>query len=87
VNSKLYALPALLLLSLSCGCASTPPLPGPCQNPQPPADLIAPLPPPGYFRQELHRLVCQGPTSDPACSLLPTAPTRSSPSAEEPSLF
>lgn len=67
----------LSILGLS-GCASNPP-PALCpERPPLPADLAAPLPPEGWFSQQVELILTCGrdPTSDPRCAPLLGAPTR-----------
>lgn len=78
MNLRPYALPALLLPLALFGCAGNPPQPECRYQPLNP-DLRQPPPPPGWFRQELERILALGLTSDPDSAPLPTEPTTSQP--------
>lgn len=72
MRSSHYVAASAALLSL-CGCASNPPL---CPPPAvPPSVLMAPLPPPGSFRDRLEMIIQQGLTSGQPSEPSPTMPT------------
>lgn len=83
-NSVRFAL-ALSTLLL-CACASQPAQRNECYRLLPPnADLLQALPPPGYFSQEGEKILRQGQTSARGTAPSTSAPTSSSPSAEDSS--
>ena len=78
MDTKLRSLACVTALCLTLGlsgCASTPPA---CPAPPLPADLAAPLPPEGWFTEQLTLILQCGrdPTSDPRCSDLLGEPTK-----------
>lgn len=80
MNTKpnLRACAIALSIALLSGCASTLPSTE-CPKPAPlPADLAQPLPPEGWFQDQVAKILSCGrdPTSDPHCSELLGEPTK-----------
>lgn len=78
MNWPPFALSAFLFVL--CGCAASPVRECPKPLPAPP-EFLSPLPEPGWFRQELERILEQGLISPANSTPLPTVPTPFSHSA------
>ena len=75
-SSPFFAAGMLVVLILLSGCASQPARPA-CEYPRPNPDLMAELPPPGWFRETLECILKKGQlqpgeTLDPTCERLVT---------------